>query len=241
MGLGILDPKEAVMPGTIQLYDIVEPTDGNANNLKHIPDGLIVLAPQPSDDPNDPLNRPRWRRDFNYALILICSILSLVHGPLLAPVTVTLATEYDKTVGEIAQLTSYSLLSIGGSAYILSILSRLYGKRALFIFAIAILVASDVWAGKATTFALMMGARVLSGIGKAMFEALSLAVIPDLFFPIATHIASEFGLDWAFYGLAISEAIMLLVLFLFFWECAFQRDHDDPLAHMSEHEIPAKV
>lgn len=259
MGLGVLEPNEAVVPGTIQLYDAAQPTirNGNAPGLKHTPDGLIVLAPQPSDDPNDPLNWPRWRRDFNYGLIMISAILSLIHGPLLAPVTVVLATEYEKSIGDIAQLTSYSLLVISGFAYVFSILSRLYGKRGLFIFATATLVASDIWAGKAADYGSMMGARVLSGVGQSMFEALSLAIVPDLFFvherglrvaaflfvsqsgvtlaqPIATHIATEFGLNWAFYGLAISEAVMLIAIILFFWECSFSRDHDEPLAHMEE-------
>ncbi|KAH6999403.1 major facilitator superfamily domain-containing protein [Ilyonectria destructans] len=263
MGLGVLEPTESVVPGTLQLYDVVETPGESTSHLKHTPDGLIVLAPQPSDDPNDPLNWPRWRRDFNYFLILLCSILSLLHGPILAPLTIELAINYGKSVGDIAQLTSYSLLSIAGSAYIYSILSRLFGKRGLFIFAIAVLIASDVWAGKATTFGSMMGARVLSGFGQSMFEAMSLAVVPDLFFvherglrvslylfisqsgvtlgqPIATRIATRYGLNWAFYGLAISESVMLLALILFFWECAYRREHVDPLAHTPKSEIIAQ-
>lgn len=71
MGLGILEDAHLVhVPGTCLFNDdpnavalsAYEGVDLSA--LKHAPgrDSHIVLVPQPTDDPNDPLNWPRWKK-----------------------------------------------------------------------------------------------------------------------------------------------------------------------------------
>lgn len=276
MGFGVLESKEVVVPGTIQLLDTNEHDEAVPSRpLKRAGDGVVILNPQPSDDPNDPLNWPIWQRDLSYLIILLGSVLSLVHSPILAPVTLELAMEYNKTIADISHLTLYSLLAVCICAYLFSILSRRYGKRGLFLLAIAILLASDVWAGKANSFESMMGARVVSGVGQAMFEALSFAMVPDLFFvherglrialslfvsqtgvtlgqPIAIRIATGFGLNWSFYGLAISESIVFLLLFFFFYESTFPRadintlqnpvgDEEDSKVNVDHHETAGEA
>ena len=71
MGLGILEDKHLDhVPGTTLFSD-----DPNAvaqvtfagldlSSLKHArgKNSHIVLVPQPSDDPNDPLNWPQWKK-----------------------------------------------------------------------------------------------------------------------------------------------------------------------------------
>ncbi|KAF9894566.1 hypothetical protein FE257_006451 [Aspergillus nanangensis] len=165
-----------------------------------------------------------------------------------------LVERFHVSVNQVAQLTSYSLLVIAGCAYPYSVLSRKYGKRGPFLFALAVLVAADAWAGLASSYHSMLGARMLSGVGQSMFEALSLGIIPDLFFvhergkrvalflfvsqsgvtlgqPIATKITTRFGLKWCFAGLAISEAIMFIATFFFFFECTFMRDQNNQSTH----------
>jgi hypothetical protein len=66
MGLGILDDhKLPHVPGTVILDEEAGHTENQTQNLKHGEgkDAHIILAPQPSEDPNDPLNWPRFRKD----------------------------------------------------------------------------------------------------------------------------------------------------------------------------------
>ena len=69
MPLGILeDPRMAHVPGTAPLETIqnssnIEIGAIDTVGLKHDKSGKFVLVPQPSDDPNDPLNWPRWRKE----------------------------------------------------------------------------------------------------------------------------------------------------------------------------------
>src|SRR5579859_4306056 len=263
MGLGVLEPRQPVVPGTIQLFDNEIQVENTAH-LKHAPDGKTILAPQPSDSPNDPLNWPTWRKDAMFAILLMGGILSGVHGPVIAPVTLDLATEFNKDLNAIAQLSSYMLLVIAGVAYIDAAVAHVYGKRAIFVISMAILVAADAWAAKAQGYGSLLGARIFSGAGQAAFECLSSSVIADLYFvhqrskrvglfvllfgtgvylgvPIGTRIIQVSSWRMAFAGLAITEGVMLVALFLFFPEPVYKRDHVDPLANMSEEAVLEKV
>jgi hypothetical protein len=69
MPLGILEYHRLEhVPGTaplgkVQTEGISEAGLGTNIALKYDKSGTIVLVPQPSDDPNDPLNWPRWRKE----------------------------------------------------------------------------------------------------------------------------------------------------------------------------------
>lgn len=79
MGLGVLeDSRLEHVPGTALLIDVFSSTGpGNrefedVGDLRHAKgrDSDVVLVPQPSSSPNDPLNWPLWKKDF--MLFLIC-------------------------------------------------------------------------------------------------------------------------------------------------------------------------
>lgn len=263
MGLGVQEPNQAVVPGTIQLFDNVDHAENSAH-LKHSADGKTILAPQPSDSPNDPLNWPTWRKDAVFAMLLMGGILSGVHGPLLAPVTVDLATEFNVSINAIAQLSSYMLLVLAGVAYIDSAIAQAYGKRAIFLLAMLIMCAADAWASKTKSYGELLGARILSGAGQAAFECISSSVIADLYFvhqrgkrvgtfillfgtgvylgvPIGTQVIQHSSWRMAFAGLAITEGIMAIFIFLFFEEPMYSRFHVDPLANLSEDVVLEKI
>lgn len=77
MTFAILEPKNVHghVPGTALLEDVSEGT--HASRLKHAKEGggKILLIPQPSNDPNDPLNWPLWQRDFIFVLLCYSTIL----------------------------------------------------------------------------------------------------------------------------------------------------------------------
>lgn len=74
MAFGILEPKDtnAHVPGTT-LLDVHEQAAADGSRVLKKGTGRnshVVLVPQPSDDPNDPLNWPLWRRDMLFVLLL---------------------------------------------------------------------------------------------------------------------------------------------------------------------------
>lgn len=58
MGLGILEPRDEHVPGTVHVYDEAQ-RDADLlqrhGHLKLNKSGTRILVPQPSDDANDPL------------------------------------------------------------------------------------------------------------------------------------------------------------------------------------------
>jgi MFS family permease len=210
------------------------------------------------------LNWPQWKKDFVYVILLVGTISSGIHGPLLSPVTVQLSEEFGVSINAIAQLSSYMLLVIAVAAYIFAAWANVWGKRGVFVFAMATMVAADAWAACAQGYNSLLGARIFSGVGQGAFECLACSAIPDLYFvhqrstrialfwiflqtgvylgvPIATRIVNNWGWHRAFEALAITEGITLVLLFFFFHEPAYRRAHIDPLANMSEDAVLEKV
>lgn len=266
MGLGILEPGTKVVQGTVQLFDDNDAPDQGHTllYLKHSKNGETVLVPQPSNFQSDPLNWSIYRRDFVFGLLVVTTILSGIHGPILSPVAIQLAEEFNTSINAIAQLSSYQVLGVGIFAYVDSVIVRIFGKRGIIVCGCALLLAADGWAAGAQSYSSLMGARVVSGIAQASFEALSLSSIPDLFFvhergkriaifisalqtgvylgvPIATQVIQHSGLKWVFGSLAIAEGIMLILIFFFFHETAFKRGHIDVLANQDEDLILAQI
>jgi MFS family permease len=263
MGLGVLESSQAVVPGTIQLFDN-EINQEDSSHLKHSVDGKTILAPQPSDSPNDPLNWSTLKKDTVYLILLVCCILSGCHAAILSPVTLELASEFDVTITKIAQLSSYMLLMIASTSFLNPPIANVYGKRAIFVIGVAILMVADIWAAKSGSYNSLFGARMLSGVGESSFSTLAVSVVPDLYFVhqrsrrilifvlfstsgaylgtvIGTEIIAISSWRGAFIGLAVSEGIMLVLTFLFLHETQYKRQHVDPLANMASDAIMEKV
>lgn len=74
MGLGVLEPRDGHhAPGTVTLDDAVAGAIHVSSNWKHGTNksSHVVLVPQPSDDPNDPLNWSASKKAAVFAIILL--------------------------------------------------------------------------------------------------------------------------------------------------------------------------
>lgn len=67
------------VPGTVLLNDAAAHVDEAVHNLKHGTgrNSHIVLSPQPSEDPNDPLNWKPWRKEL---IIMILSLGAMLNA-----------------------------------------------------------------------------------------------------------------------------------------------------------------
>ncbi|KAK0951135.1 hypothetical protein LTR91_025186 [Friedmanniomyces endolithicus] len=201
MGLGVLDDKNLQhVPGTATLEDLTEPHAGTAadhGNVKHGKNG-IILVPQPSDDPRDPLNWPLWRRDLITGILCLLSVISSTLSPLLAANTLTLTLYFETSFTNIALLTGYHLLGVGIAGFIFVASARVWGKRHLYLIGTIIIIISSAWGGasgdgnaEATLVGVqrrkrlynsLLAARFFQGISLAPFEALVNASVGDLYF-----------------------------------------------------------
>jgi hypothetical protein len=66
------------VPGTVLLNDTAGHAEEAAHDLKHGTgkDAHIILSPQPSEDPNDPLNWAKWRKEVIIAILSLGAMLN---------------------------------------------------------------------------------------------------------------------------------------------------------------------
>ncbi|KAK9447333.1 major facilitator superfamily domain-containing protein [Limtongia smithiae] len=250
MGLGVLqDHKLAHVPGTSLLDDEFFGSEG-APALKHFAgaDGHIVLVPQPSDDPNDPLN---WKLRHRDLLLLVHTfgyvMCSAVPGPLLAAATSDMATALNVTVTDIALLTGYQLLVAGLLGPFVSALSRKYGKRPQFVGASFACLIGTIICACSDNYSGILAGRIIQGVGSCAYESMVVSLIGDMYFlherglrmalfnfyfgavnlstsiiagPIATHL----GWKYLFYIYIPFMAIQCLLMVFCATETMFIRD-----------------
>ncbi|GAB1318697.1 hypothetical protein MFIFM68171_08907 [Madurella fahalii] len=254
--LGILEDRAMDhVPGTTRYFDDFErpqfATDGT-RGLKCDTSGPvpIILVPQPSDDPNDPLNWPLWKRDLITFILSMTAIFATALGPILAANTGTLVFHYLTTFDRIAELTGYYLAGVGVAAFIFVPSGRIWGKRHLFIAGTALLIATCAWGGASQgpgNYTSMVWARVFQGVATAPFESLVNAAVGDLycvhqrgirmaftnlavfggafFTPILVgKITRTIGWPWTFYLVAIFCGACLPAIYFFCPETAYRRD-----------------
>ncbi|KAF8252477.1 MFS general substrate transporter [Wilcoxina mikolae CBS 423.85] len=195
MGLGIIEPKSNHhVPGTSRLYDdrILHPgveaaISQEPERLKNLKHGTgkeadILLVPQPSNSPNDPLNWPLWKRDLTLFVLCLTGAVVATIGPSTSPVTGILVKEFDTTFTEVAKWSGWQFWSSGLAGLIGSAFSRIWGKRSVYLLSTIICFAGVAWNIKVKTANSFLAARVLQGFGIGVFETMIPSSIGDLFF-----------------------------------------------------------
>ncbi|KAJ5383809.1 hypothetical protein N7517_001720 [Penicillium concentricum] len=183
MGLGIIQVNEDHAPGTFQM-------DGSSSNLttqmkygtgKH---STVVLVPQPSNSPNDPLNWPQWKKNLIYVVLFFNSIIfSSIPPPVIAPSMVLMSMALKRSIKDITMLTAYQLLATACYGPVGSALAHKYGKRPQFIFAAIMgFVGTLICCNTTENYGALLAGRIIQGFGSAVFESLTVAVMGDMFF-----------------------------------------------------------
>lgn len=248
MALGILEPSDRRdPPGTVHIKDD-DREQHHDNQLKRDKKNRI-LNPQPSDDPNDPLNWPLWRRDLILAILSLVSVIAATASPLLAADSVTLAVDFARSFPDAALLTGYHLLGVGVAGFVFVASARIWGKRHLFLFGCLLMVAASAWGGSTVhghSYKSLLWARLFQGVALAPFEALVNACVGDLYFvhergtrmaltnvslfggafltPVFVGIiTNNIGWQWSFYFISILMAGGFLLILFFVPETAYRR------------------
>jgi hypothetical protein len=118
-----VDRKLPHVPGTVLLNDEAAHSEQVTGGLKHGTgrNAHIVLAPQPSEDPNDPLNWSSWRKEMcMYVLCFGAMLNAATIGPLLNSSIVVIATDLQRSITDIVVISGYNLLAVGASGYVQS-------------------------------------------------------------------------------------------------------------------------
>ncbi|UKZ92853.1 uncharacterized protein TrAFT101_007786 [Trichoderma asperellum] len=143
----------------------------------------VELVPQPSDDLQDPLNWPQWKKELNLAsLLFMASLIGAMKTALIASNQVV-AVRYNVSYTWVAALTAVPLMVSALTGFINSVVAKLVGKRPVYLASSILIFAGCLWNMTAdSSYGSCMGARVLQGVGWGAFDTLLLESIQDTFY-----------------------------------------------------------
>ncbi|KAK3386844.1 major facilitator superfamily domain-containing protein [Podospora didyma] len=160
----------------------VDSASNDVAGLKLAKDGHTRLIPQPSDDPNDPLN---WTRARKHLILFVISFASFLPDYGSATGAVTLlpqAVEWNMTPDEVNKSQAGNVFMLGAGGVLVVILSAYFGRLPVVFWFLIAATATAGWCAGATTFDSFMGARILNGFFSTVTQAGGLMFIQDMFF-----------------------------------------------------------
>ncbi|KAL7804762.1 MFS general substrate transporter [Trichoderma aethiopicum] len=141
-----------------------------------------VLVPQPSDDPQDPLN---WTYFWKLTTIICAGFVSISQnlGPLAnAPLFGLYVEEWNISLADAVQTTAVTILILGFSNLFWIPISTCFGRRPALIFSTLVCTISSIWRVRATSYRSFLGAAALNGFGAGPCESLMPQIIADIIF-----------------------------------------------------------
>ncbi|KAI1635339.1 major facilitator superfamily domain-containing protein [Biscogniauxia mediterranea] len=250
---GILeDPHMEQVPGTVVLADQSDvPNEYQAVPRELLKHGKgryehIILSPQPSDSPNDPLNWATWRKDIILVIVGLSAGVVGAYGPMLSPGFVEISAKLNVSVNALSQATAWVILLIGISLFIFNPIAKKVGRRPVYVISSIIMLSGSIWGALAKDYNSFLGSRVWSGLGMAPYEVLVQCTIADIYYVheratriamwnmfllcgisggalIAGYIIEDQGWQWTLIWCAILFGILLPLVILFVPETAYKR------------------
>ncbi|KAL5617616.1 hypothetical protein FOBRF1_006364 [Fusarium oxysporum] len=159
-------------PGTVRLGD----PDAVASR-----EG-IILQPRPTEDPNDPLNWPNWRKYINFGLVsfyvLMVSEFINSAGPTWGPMQKELGFSDEALTASYA--IGCACLAIG--AVMLVPFALKFGRRPLYLFSSLVQIGVGIWSAKIQNVPDLLLVNAINNIFGALAEVIVQMTIADVFF-----------------------------------------------------------
>jgi predicted MFS family arabinose efflux permease len=141
----------------------------------------VVLVPQPSNDPNDPLNWSGIKKITILSIIALGIILcAATNSVLLNAGLVKISQELGVTIPQVARLSSYMLLVGGASSPVVCALARKCAKWPCFVFSSVLTLVVTIIGSATSYYHVLIATQPIQGFAVIAYEALSVSVIGDL-------------------------------------------------------------
>ncbi|CAK7210553.1 hypothetical protein SEUCBS140593_000865 [Sporothrix eucalyptigena] len=141
-----------------------------------------TLLPQPTNDPNDPLNWSPLAKYSTYLTICFFTVLATFNSSNFTVAVQPLAAEFDQSTTRIGYLVCFNVLWLGVGNLVWVPLARAYGKRPVYLLSLLLLVGTNVWSYEAKSYGSLLPARIISGFAASSADATVPSLVADLFF-----------------------------------------------------------
>ncbi|GMM28043.1 hypothetical protein DAMA08_007590 [Martiniozyma asiatica (nom. inval.)] len=235
--------QEDWVPGTVHLVDV-----GHSLNVEHNGESDIILIPQPTDDPNDPLTWSWKRKNIQFAILFYWCFLSAVTTNWSGPVWDYFLTEYNTSYSQLNNTSACGFLFLGIGCLILQPTAMKFGRRGVYLFATVIQTLGNVVGGVSKTIGHLYCSSILTCFAGAPGDSLVQISTTDIFYqheratrislltfsiysgsflgPVAAGYIAEnekFGWRWCFWFLTIFFGALCAFQFFFMEDSTFVR------------------
>ncbi|KAG7926590.1 hypothetical protein KL925_003640 [Ogataea polymorpha] len=248
------------VPGTTVLVN----HDPGSLGLKSSAD--VVLIPQPSSDPNDPLNWSVWRKQLHFWILFVFALVLAATSNFQGPLYTGLSEAYGCTLNQLNAGGGTTFLFLAFSCLLCQPIAARFGRRIVYLLATLLSLVSGIVFSGAFTYGGYMGNAVLMGIAAGPIDSLVEVSITDIFFLhqhgryvaiyaltlgwgsafgpfIAGYVAENISMKWCGWLIAIISAALLVVELPLLEESVFQREIDPQIeerlleaAHSNVHD-----
>ncbi|KAF3017419.1 hypothetical protein E8E14_005383 [Neopestalotiopsis sp. 37M] len=160
-------------PGTVQLLTFTNDPEN---------EGGVVLVPKPSEDVNDPLSWPIWRKSLNFSLVTAVTIAEFTLLSIQTTFWSQMLAEMDVSYSDLTNAQAVQLVGLAVGCILVIPCTQKYGRRSTYIFTTAALAGATWWAAYMKTTTEVLVTSVLFGLAGAPNEAVAQMTITDLFF-----------------------------------------------------------
>ncbi|THH31940.1 hypothetical protein EUX98_g2249 [Antrodiella citrinella] len=254
MPFGILEDKHLEhVPGTGLLSDrgIVRGTTVAIDEASHMKRGTgrnehIVLIPQPSDDPNDPLNWPQWKKEACFWTLTFAASLDGALSPLASAGYNLLTQQFSVSIDDITSSFGSILLGLGCFMLFQNMLAVKFGHRIVYLGSVSLMFISCIWCAASPTLTSIRVARVFQGFGMSALQSLVATTIEQIFFVhergtrsliwsygilsgitlgplIYSYVIERLSWRWGFWFVSIALGICTVLVFFFVPETTYKR------------------
>lgn len=221
------------VPGTVHLVDLAGQLTEGAHAGHN---GDIVLVPQPSKDPEDPLNWSRKRKFWSLAMVFVYILGVGIPGTLHYSVIANITADTGISTADLVQGNGLMFLFLGWGCLIWQPIAIAYGRRGVYLLSVLLTIPLMVWTAYSSSAGEWYAHRIIIGTLGAPIEALPEISIPDIFFAhergtwmstyvlllfgsnfiaplIAGWFADAYGWRWTMYFGAMIGAVAFVILF----------------------------
>ncbi|OIW30445.1 MFS general substrate transporter [Coniochaeta ligniaria NRRL 30616] len=181
------------IPGTVHLVDVL-----GTSHLRHEQgEKDIILVPQPTDDPNDPLNwSPRRRLNSSiWQMVWALSGAAIINA--LPPAYLLIQEETGIAIGDLNTGNALMYLFFGFGTLLSQPFALNFGRRPTAVFSLGITSFLVLWASYMKTTGEWYANRILTGIFFSTIESLIELCVAD------TKFSHERGFHMGFYTWAL--------------------------------------
>lgn len=243
--------SENFIPGTFNIYALKKDKESTVVTGDSADDGVktsngVILVPQPTDSPNDPLNYPVLRKVLNFAILAFITGFTAATSNDAGATQDDLNQKYGISYDSMNTGAGVLFIAIGTNTFLCAPASSLYGRKVSYFWCILLGLGGAIWLALSKSTGDTIWNQLFVGASESCAEAHVQQSLSDLYFqhqlgsvltvyilatsvgtylgPLIAGFITEFcGFRWVGWTAVIISGGTLLVIFFLLDNTNFDR------------------